>query len=140
MECVLYKFPIFNFSRAGGGAQNVRWISAIGGGTFGMHGSESRGQASVLVFLRFNRPSFPERRAGDGVFDISLPSAIDLLACVPAGREEERDKLVTFLRFRHLSFPKRGVGGRVFCGSLQSAAALLVCMPAGREGKRAERF
>ena len=69
----------------------------------------------MLVFLRFNRPSFPERRAGDGVFDISLPSAIDLLACIPAGRKEERDKLVTFLRFRHLSFPERGVGSRVFC-------------------------
>ena len=94
----------------------------------------------MLIFVRFNRPSFPERRAGDEVFDISLPLAIDLLACIPAGQEEERDKLVTFLRFRHLSFPERGVGSRVFCGSLQSAAALLVCMPAGREGKRAERF
>ena len=76
---------------------------------------------------------------GWGFRYISTP-AVDLLACIPAGREEERDKLVTFLCFRHLSFPERGVGGGVFCGFLQSAAALLVCMPAGREGKRAGRF
>ena len=42
---------------------------------------------------------------------------------MPAGQEEERDKLVTFLRFRHLSFPERGVADRALCGSLQSAAA-----------------
>ena len=91
-------------------------------------------RADFFVFVRFCPLIFPERGAGGGVFDGSLPSVATLLVCMPADREGERAVFLFFLRFlRRSIFPEQGAGGGGWAGSLPSAAALLVCMPAGQE-------
>ena len=82
----------------------------------------------VFLVLRIGRLNFSEQETEGDVSGGSVRWAIALFACMQAGQEEERAKLVTFSRFRRSNFPERGAGGRLLGGFLPSAAARLICM------------